>query len=70
MNCLQISKNVKEFSTFRMPYNSRPIGVEFDIKDKKIYWSDFGSGKKAAIYRSDMNGDNVESILEPSFNGN
>ncbi|CAD5122686.1 DgyrCDS11096 [Dimorphilus gyrociliatus] len=64
----KVDYEMKKFSTFLMPKDSRPIGVDFDMIHKKIYWSEFGDGKKELIYRSDLKGENVETVFSLTHN--
>jgi len=41
----------------------QPVGVTFDARNNHIYWTD-AMDKNEAIYRSTLDGQNIEKIID------
>ena len=53
------SPDLDDLSTLKFPPEDRPIAVDFDFKEQRLYWSDFGAG---VIKRAFLNGSDVQVI--------
>lgn len=55
----QTDGNFRDISAVRFPPQDRPIGLDYDFEDDRIYWTDF---ETSLIKRSFLNGSSLEII--------
>lgn len=58
----QLGVDVQSVTAIKLSPFDRPIGVEYDFVDDRIYWTDFES---SVVKRAFLNGSNLE-IIKPA----
>lgn len=58
----QLNVDLQSVSAIKLSPFDRPIGVEYDLVDDRIYWTDFES---SVVKRAFLNGSNLE-IIKPA----
>ena len=58
----QLDADLRNVSALKLSPFDRPIGVEYDFTDDRVYWTDFES---SVIKRAFLNGSQLE-IIKPA----
>jgi len=58
----QLDSGLQSVSAIKLSPFDRPIGVEYDFVDERVYWTDFES---SAVKRAFLNGSDLQ-IIKPA----
>ena len=58
----QLDVDLRSVSAIKLSPFDRPIGVEYDFVDDRVYWTDFES---SVVKRAFLNGSNLQ-IIKPA----